>query len=98
MKQSFSKRFALIHRVLLNKYGFDYIYERFAIRVGITVGNNFFRYADRLIIDDGMVNGTAKLIAMLAGKFRLLQTGYVYHYAFSMIIGLVALMAWLFLY
>ncbi len=95
---SFSKRFALIHRVLLNKYGFDYIYERFAIRVGITVGNNFFRYADRLIIDDGMVNGTAKLIARLAGKFRLLQTGYVYHYALSMIIGLVILMAWLFLY
>ena len=95
---SFSGKLSIIHRVLLHKYGFDYIYERFAVWVGITVGKSFFRYADRLIIDDGMVNGAARLITRLAGKCRSLQTGYVYHYAFSMIIGLVALMAWLFVY
>jgi len=54
-----------------------------------------WQVGDVRLIDGILVNGTARLIGRLAGILRQLQTGYVYHYAFTMIIGLVLLSAWL---
>jgi NADH-quinone oxidoreductase subunit L len=47
------------------------------------------------VIDGLLVNGTANSVGRVAGMWRRLQTGYLYHYAFAMVIGLVILIGWL---
>ena len=49
---------------------------------------------DRTIIDGIFVNGSAKLIGFVSGVFRRIQSGYVYHYAFTMIVGVFVLLYW----
>ena len=80
-------RFALIHRVLENKYGFDSFNERVFAAGSRYIGQYLWQVGDVKIIDGGMVNGTAGLIVRLSGIVRKLQTGLIYHYAFAMIIG-----------
>ena len=58
------------------------------------LGTALWRVGDVAIIDGAAVNGSAKLVGWLSGVVRHLQSGYLYHYAFSMIIGLSALLAW----
>ena len=88
--------FRLIYQVLSNRYGIDQLYESVFMRGATALGRVLWKFGDRLIIDDGMVNGTARVVERVSNKVRLLQTGYVYHYAFAMIIGLVVLMSWVF--
>ena len=52
------------------------------------------RVGDVALIDGGMVNGSARVVGWLSGLLRNLQSGYLYHYAFAMVIGLSALLAW----
>jgi NADH-quinone oxidoreductase subunit L len=89
-----ANRFRLLHQILLRKYGVDELYLRVFADGGQGLGRAFWKFGDRLIIDDTLVNGTAKWVGRLSGVIRSLQTGYVYHYAFAMIIGLVVLMSW----
>ena len=51
------------------------------------------RVADERVIDGGIVNGSVRLVAVVAGLLRRTQSGYLYHYAFAMILGLIALLA-----
>ncbi len=81
------EKFALINRVLENKYGFDSFNERVFAAGSRLIGNQLWQIGDVKIIDGGMVNGTANLIGKLSGVMRKLQTGLIYHYAFAMIIG-----------
>ena len=53
-----------------------------------------WRAGDATIIDGWLVNGTAKGVARLAGVLRHVQSGYLYHYAFAMIIGLLGMLSW----
>ncbi len=80
-------KFALINRVLENKYGFDSFNERVFAAGSRFIGHQLWQIGDVKIIDGGMVNGTARLIVLLSGVVRKLQTGLIYHYAFAMIIG-----------
>ena len=89
-----ANRFRLLHQILIRKYGIDELYLRVFADGGQGLGRAFWKFGDRLIIDDTLVNGTAKWVGRLSGVIRSLQTGYVYHYAFAMIIGLVVLMSW----
>jgi len=89
-----ANRFRLLHQILIRKYGVDELYLRVFAEGGQGLGRAFWKFGDRLIIDDTLVNGTAKLVSRLSVVIRSLQTGYVYHYAFAMIIGLVVLMSW----
>ena len=91
---SIANRFRLLHQILLRKYGVDELYLRVFADGGQGLGRAFWKFGDRLIIDDTLVNGTAKWVGRLSGVIRSVQTGYVYHYAFAMIIGLVVLMSW----
>ena len=50
---------------------------------------------DRVVIDGVVVNGSARLVARVSGVLRHLQSGYLYHYAFAMIIGLAVTVGWL---
>ena len=88
-------RLQLVYQILDHKYGFDQLYLRVFGQGSRELGQLLWQVGDVRLIDGILVNGTARLIGRLAGILRQLQTGYVYHYAFTMIIGLVLLSAWL---
>jgi NADH-quinone oxidoreductase subunit L len=90
------RRCGLIYEVLENKYYFDKINE-FVFAGGARVlGKAFWRGGDVGLIDGLIINGSAKVVGWVATISRLFQTGYVYHYAFTMIIGVLVLMTlWL---
>jgi NADH-quinone oxidoreductase subunit L len=59
------------------------------------LGVGLWKVGDQTLIDGAVVNGSAKAVGLLAGFARGLQSGYLYHYAFAMIVGLAALVGWL---
>ena len=84
-----------LYNLLVNKYYIDDLYiNGFAAGVR-RIGQFLWVKGDELLIDGVMVNGTANTVGRLAGVLRNLQTGYLYHYAFAMFIGLTAFLAWL---
>ena len=90
-------QFSGIVKILEEKYYFDRFNDFFFAGGARKLGEGLFRYGDRAIIDGAMVNGSAKGVAMLSGVMRHLQTGYVYHYAFVMVAGVLAFLTWLLL-
>ncbi|HET7729935.1 MAG TPA: NADH-quinone oxidoreductase subunit L [Usitatibacter sp.] len=80
--------------ILERKYGFDDFNDWFFAGGARRVGTGLWTWGDRTIIDGIMVNGTAKLIGWFAGVSRRMQTGFIYHYAFTMILGVFALLTW----
>ena len=88
-------RFRLIYLILEKKYGLDDFNDWFFASGARLLGGNLWRWGDVTAIDGWVVNGSAKLVGRIAGIVRHLQSGYIYHYAFAMIIG-VLLMATLF--
>jgi NADH-quinone oxidoreductase subunit L len=83
-----------VYTLLDNKYYFDRFNDWFFAGGARTVGQFLSRVGDRTIIDGFFVNGAAKVVAWSSALLRHLQSGYVYHYAFTMIIGLLALLTW----
>ena len=61
------------------------------------LGRRLWRTGDEVLIDGALVNGSARLVGWLSGVFSRAQTGYLYHYAFAMIVGLAAMLGWLLL-
>jgi NADH-quinone oxidoreductase subunit L len=86
------RRFSLINTLFENKYYFDKFNEVIFAGGARVLGKAFWRGGDVAVIDGVMVNGSAKLVAWIAAVTRFFQTGYVYHYAFTMIIGVFVLM------
>ncbi len=86
-------RLAPLHRLLVRKYGFDEFNEVVFAGGGRGIGRLFWRIGDVRLIDGLIVNGTARLVGWVAVIVRHVQSGYLYHYAFSMIIGLLALLS-----
>jgi NADH-quinone oxidoreductase subunit L len=80
---------AFVNKILENKYFFDWFNEQVLARGLRAVGTSFWQRGDRGLIDGLLVNGSAKLVGALAAVTRRFQTGYIYHYAFAMIIGLL---------
>ena len=90
-----AKKLSGVYSILDHKYFFDDLYIKGFAAGGRAAGKFLWQKGDELVIDGIIVNGTATSIARLAGVLRQLQTGYLYHYAFSMIIGLTLLLAWM---
>jgi NADH-quinone oxidoreductase subunit L len=86
--------FSPIVRVLENKYYFDWFNENVLARGSRGLGRLFWKVGDQTIIDGGLVNGSAKTVGIIAVVARELQSGYLYHYAFAMIVGLAAIVGW----
>lgn len=76
-----------LHHLLDNKYGFDDFNDKVFAGGSRGLGGLLWRIGDRFLIDGAMVNGTAKTVNWLAGLMRHVQSGYLYHYAFAMIVG-----------
>jgi NADH-quinone oxidoreductase subunit L len=89
------QQFSGLYRVLANKYYFDWFNENVLARGGRLLGGFFWKVGDEMLIDGAVVNGSAKTIGLVASVARNLQSGYLYHYAFAMIVGLAALVGWL---
>jgi NADH-quinone oxidoreductase subunit L len=87
-------RFRAIYTLLDNKYYFDRFNDWFFAGGARAVGRFASNVGDRTIIDGIVVNGSAKLIGLMSGVFRRIQSGYVYHYAFMMIVGVFGLLYW----
>jgi len=86
-------RFAPITRILENKYWMDEFNQAVFANGAVKLGQRLWKSVDAGFIDDGLVNGSARLVSFVSGKLRQVQTGYVYQYAFAMMIGLVLLIA-----
>ena len=90
-------RFSRTYRLLVNKYYFDWFNEN-VVAVGVrNFGTSLWRRGDETVIDGWLVNGSARAVAALAAAVRQVQSGYLYHYAFAMIIGLSLLLGWILL-
>ena len=89
------KRMAGLYTLLDNKYYFDDLWIRGFAGGGRKLGQFLWTKGDELIIDGLFVNGTARTVGRLSGALRHLQTGYLYHYAFAMIIALTMFLGWL---
>ena len=88
------QRAGVLVTILEEKYGFDRFYDWFFASGARKLGTSLWRFGDVALIDGLMVNGSAKLVGWFAGVVRWLQSGYIYHYAFSMIIGVSALLTY----
>ena len=84
--------FALMGRILDNKYGMDDLWIGGFAGGGILAGK-LSRKHDEKVIDGFFVNGSARIVDLVSGLLRKTQSGYLYHYAFAMILGLIALLA-----
>ena len=84
-----------LYRLLVNKYYFDWFNENVVAAGARGFGTGLWKRGDETVIDGFLVNGSARVIGALAAAVRHVQSGYLYHYAFAMVIGLSLLLAWL---
>jgi len=89
-----AERHGLIYRFLLNKWYFDEIYNFLFVRPAFWLGRLFWKGGDGRIIDGLGPDGVSARVIDVAGRVVRLQTGFVYHYAFTMLIGVAALITW----
>ena len=87
--------FAPIYRLLDQKYYFDWFNEHVLAAGSRWLGTGFWKFGDQFLIDGALVNGSARTVGVFGALVRHLQTGLLYHYAFAMIIGLSALLAYI---
>ena len=83
-----------VYQLLENKYYLDWINENVLARGMRGLGTVFWKVGDQKLIDGALVNGSWKLVGWVSGMVRRLQSGYIYHYAFGMIIGVFVLMTY----
>jgi NADH-quinone oxidoreductase subunit L len=88
-----AKAFRPLYLFLLNKWYFDELYDWLFVRPAMAVGRALWRGGDGATID-GIIDGTAEGVGRVTARVVRLQSGYVYHYAFAMLIGLAALITW----
>jgi NADH-quinone oxidoreductase subunit L len=88
------KRFQPIYTLLENKYYMDWINENILARGARALGTGLWKWGDQALIDGVLVNGSWKVVAKVSGLARRVQSGYLYHYAFAMIMGVFVLMTY----
>ncbi len=89
-----ASRFAGVYRFLLNKWYFDELYDYLFVQPAKRFGTYLWKFWDVKIVDGLGPNGAAFVAQLSAARTSLLQTGYVYHYAFVMLLGFMAVISW----
>ncbi len=89
-----AQRFKFLHQMLLNKYWFDELYSWVFAKGARVLGASLWRRGDQGMIDGFFVGGTVHLVDRLSRLAKAFQSGYIYHYAFAMLIGVFALVTW----
>ena len=87
-------KLGFLRRILDNKYGFDDFNQAVFARGSVGLGQQLWKKGDVSIIDGALVNGTAKSVGALSSIARHVQSGMLFHYAFAMILGLLAMLTW----
>ena len=90
IKRGFSPVFTLLE----NKYYLDWINENILARGARALGTAFWKGGDQAVIDGAIINGSWKLVGRISGVVRWLQSGFIYHYAFAMLLGIFVLMTY----
>ena len=88
------KTFMPIYTLLENKYYLDWFNENVLARGARALGTGLWKGGDEYVIDGTLVNGSWKVVGWVSGLVRRAQTGYLYHYAFMMILGVFVLMTY----
>ena len=88
-----ARAFKPLYLFLLNKWYFDELYDWLFVRPAMAIGRTLWKRGDGATID-GIIDGTAGGVTQVTQRVVRLQSGYVYHYAFAMLIGLAALITW----
>jgi NADH-quinone oxidoreductase subunit L len=89
-----ARRFAFLRKLLTHKYYFDWFNEHVVAALTRGVGTALWKGGDQFLIDGALVNGTAHTVGRVGGLLRRVQSGYLYSYAFWMMIGLALLLGW----
>ena len=92
--QAVKQKFSFVYQLLDQKYYFDRFNEIVFAGGSRAIGQVLWRLGDALLIDGLLVNGSARLVGWFSGIVRQVQTGYLNHYAFVMISGLILLLGW----
>jgi len=95
LADSAERRFKWLYTVLVDKYGFDWFNEHVIAPGARVLGGGLWHVGDETLIDNVLVNGSARVVGWLSSVVRYAQSGYLYHYAFAMILGLASLLLWL---
>ena len=90
-----SKTFSPLYNLFYNKWYFDEIYDYLFVKSFVKIGIVFWKKGDENTIDRYGPNGVSKLVKNISSKSIIIQSGFIYHYAFAMLIGLVVLLTWL---
>jgi NADH-quinone oxidoreductase subunit L len=89
-----AQQFRVLYLFILNKWYFDELYDLLFVRPAMVLGDGLWKGGDGLLIDGLGPNGVASVARDLARQASRLQSGYLYHYAFVMLIGLAAFVTW----
>ncbi|NRT58297.1 NADH-quinone oxidoreductase subunit L [Sphaerotilus uruguayifluvii] len=90
----FARSLAPLVTLMENKYYMDWINEHIFAAGARLLGRGLWKVGDVTLIDGAAVNGSARLVGWIGSLVRLFQTGYIYHYALVMLVGVFALMTW----
>ncbi|MGA0033702.1 MAG: NADH-quinone oxidoreductase subunit L, partial [Burkholderiales bacterium] len=86
------RKWGVVVTILMEKYGFDRFNDWFFAGGARALGTGLWKGGDVAVIDNVMVNGSARLVGWVAAVVRHVQSGYIYHYAFAMIVGILLLL------
>jgi len=91
---AWAKALAPIRNLLLNKYYFDWFNEKILSTLARGLGFTLWKAGDQVLIDGALVNGSAATVGWIGSIVRRVQNGYLYAYAFWMVIGLAVMLGW----
>jgi NADH-quinone oxidoreductase subunit L len=94
LPEKIREKAGVLYAILERKYGFDEFNDWFFAGGARFLGGRLWRWGDVTAIDGWLVNGSARLVGKIASLVRQVQSGYVYHYAFAMIIGVALMVTW----
>ena len=83
-----------LYQFLLNKWYFDELYDRIFVRPAFWIGNALWKGFDDWLVDRTLTEGLGARVRDVTNRVVKLQSGYLYHYAFVMLIGIAALLTW----
>jgi NADH-quinone oxidoreductase subunit L len=94
LPERLAANYRALYQFLLNRWYFDELYDSLFVRSAMAIGDGLWKSGDGAVIDGLGPDGVAAVTRDLARQASRLQTGYLYHYAFAMMIGLVAIVTW----
>ena len=95
LPEKFKTALLPLYRILERKFWMDEFYQNGVAAAGRIIADWLWRFGDTFVIDGLIVNGSARVIALSAGIIRNIQSGFLYHYAFAMILGLFMFLGWM---